>query len=122
MNLYDKPRYADDKSTDDNLREMYNYTATLVEGINRDKSTSARKAVYAGTTSSGTVTLPADAMGGTLFVAVIGGVPCLAVCHEGALCARGGNADTEVYMTATLRGTTLSFSASHALRKLIVLL
>lgn len=121
MKLHEKPLYRDEKDLQTNVRALFENTGKLVDALNGDRTTSAMKVIYGGTVSSGTATVPLETAGYRLFLAVIGGVPTLAVQHEGVLAARGGNAETETAMTATIYGGKMTFSATSSLDKLIVI-
>lgn len=120
-NLFQKPRYDSEKKLGENLSALFDSVARLIEDMNRERTDGNLKVVYSGNVSSGTVTVPLDTVGYTLFIAVIGGIPTLAVQHGGIIAARGGNAATVTYLTATVAGTQMTFEASGTLEKLIVL-
>ena len=119
--LFQKPQYDSEKKLGENLSTLFDSVARLVEDMNRERTDGNLMVVYSGNVSSGTVTVPLDTVGYTLFIAVIGGVPTLAVQHGGMIAGRGGNAVTATYLTATVAGTQMTFEASGTLEKLIVL-
>lgn len=122
MRLYEKALYNDEKDLQANVRKLFENTGKLVDALNGDRTTSAANVIYSGTVSSGTVTVPLETAGHRLFVAVIGGVPTLAALSDGVLAARGGNAETETALTATVYGNKMTFSSSAVLEKLIVVI
>lgn len=122
MKMLEKPCFQNDKSVSENVEALYEGICAMVETMNRERATSARNVVYSGTVASGTATVSTDTSGHVLFVAVIGGVPTLAVLSDGVLAARGGNKDSEASLTGTVLGAQLTFSASAPLQKLIVII
>ena len=67
-----------------------------------------------------------DIRGGRIYMAVIGGVPVLAVRYENKyenkIAARGGDNTTTVSLSATLAAGSMTFSASGTLDALFVIL
>lgn len=120
--MYRKAIYQKDKGTQANVEEIFAAVGSLVDDLNGDGATSADNVIYSGTVSSGTATVPLETAGHKVFVAVIGGVPTLAALSDGVLAARGGNAETETALTATVYGNKMTFSSSAVLEKLIVVI
>lgn len=122
MNLFSKPQYDDSKKLNENVKNLFNGVSKMVEQMNRERSTGNAQIVYSGTTSSGTAAVPLETICYSLFIAIIGGVPTLAVQYGGVIAARGGDKANTRTLTGTIKGTTFTFDASDTLDKLIVLL
>ena len=122
MSLFEKPHYDSEIDLKRNMENMYSSFGRFIEQMNRERSTGNLPVIYSGTVSSGTVAVPQDIAGHSLMIAVIGGVPVIAVQYGGKIAARGGDASTAANLSATIAGTQMTFSASASLDKLIILL
>lgn len=119
--LFSKPVMTG-KSAEEHIRDLYVYLDDLIETLNKERSTSYLQVLYTGSAASGTVSAPETVYLGRLFIAVIGGVPILAVRNENMICGRGGGTENEATMSLTLTGKNMTFTATAALEKLILIL
>ena len=120
--MFVSPINRTDRQLPDQIQDLYDGVGMLVNALNEERDTRATRTVYAGSAASGTVAVDDALRGGHIFLAVIGGVPTLAVKYGQSIAARGGNKDTTVSLTATVNGETMTYSASGTLEALILIL
>ena len=120
--MFISPINRTDRKLPDQIQDLYDGVGGLVNALNAERDTRATRTVYAGSAASGTAAVDDALRGGHLFLAVIGGVPTLAVKYGQSIAARGGNNSTTVSLTATVNGETMTYSASGTLDALILIL
>lgn len=120
--IFDKPINKTEQGLSEQVQALYDGVGTLVEQLNTERTTRAAGAAYTGSAASGTAAVGDDILGGRVYIAVIGGVPTLAVRYENKIAARGGNNATAVSLSASLAAGVMTFSASGTLDALIVIL
>ena len=120
--IFEKPINRTGQDLPEQVQALYDGVGTLVEQLNTERATRATGAAYTGSAASGTAAVGDDIRGGRVYIAVIGGVPTLAVRYENKIAARGGDNATAVSLSATLAAGAMTFSASGTLDALIVIL
>lgn len=124
--IFDKPINRTGRNLPEQVQALYDDVGTLVEQLNTERATRATGAAYTGSAASGTAAVGDDILGGRVYIAVIGGVPTLAVRYENKyenkIAARGGDNTTTVSLSATLAAGSMTFSASGTLDALFVIL
>ena len=121
MNL-EKPINRTALGLPEQIQTLYDCVGALVEQLNSEQATRASATAYTGGTATGTAAVGNDILGGHIYIAVIGGVPALAVRYGNKIAARGGNNTTVASLSATLAAGVMTFSASDTLDALIVIL
>lgn len=120
--IFEKPINRTGRNLPEQIQALYDGVGTLVEQLNTERATRATGAAYTGSAPNGTAAVGDDIRGGRIYMAVIGGVPVLAVRYENKIAARGGDNTTTVSLSATLAAGSMTFSASGTLDALFVIL
>lgn len=119
---FEKPINRTARALPEQVQALYDGVGALVEQLNSERAAQATAAAYTGNTATGVTAVGDDILGGHVYIAVIGGVPTLAVRYENKIAARGGNNTATVSLSATLAAGAMTFSASGTLDALIVIL
>ena len=120
--IFEKPINRTGRNLPEQVQALYDGVGVLVEQLNTERATRATGTAYTGSAATGTAAVGDDILGGRIYIAVIGGVPALAVRYENKIAARGGDNATAVSLSATLAAGVMTFSASGTLDALIVIL
>lgn len=115
---FESPIFDNGKSLSKNVEELFCGVGTIANQLNEERSTKADKVIFANGDPSGTVTVPLETARYRVFIAVIYGVPVLCALYKGMLSGRGN----DEYISGTLAGTTLTYSASGMLNALIAIM
>ncbi len=112
---FESPLYDKKKSVGENLEELYFSVGGMANLLNKERSTKEDNIIIANGEPSGTVTVPLDTAKYRVLIAVVYGAPVLCALYKGMLSGRGHGE----YISGTLAGTRLSYSASGRLDALI---